>query len=409
MSERRKFEFAGSDGVTLAGLLELPDQPPLATALFAHCFTCGKDIASASRISRALVKRGYAVMRFDFTGLGGSDGDFANTNFSSNVTDLIAAADHLRGEGLAPSLLIGHSLGGTAVLTAAHQIPECKGVVTIGSPGDAQHVSAQFACDIDTIEKQGEAEVTLAGRKFTIQKQFLDDINQTSVTHIGKLKAALLVMHSPIDKVVNISEAERIYLAARHPKSFVSLDDSDHMLSRAPDAEYVAEVIAAWATRQIKLPEPIERPKVPAGQVSIRERDGKFMLDVFSDTHHWIADEPVKFGGANAGPGPYEHLLASVGTCTAMTLRMYASRKKWPLTNTEIVMRHDREHVRDCEGCENKPMQLDYIDCDITLHGDLDDDQRKRLMEIALKCPVHKTLTGHLTIRTKQVSSDVSA
>ncbi len=402
MPSRRKFQFEGSSGTQLAALLETPDQPPLATALFAHCFTCGKDIAAASRIARALVKRGYAVMRFDFTGLGNSDGDFANTNFSSNVDDLVAAADHLRHENMPASILIGHSLGGTAVLNAAHRIPECKGVVTIGSPADAQHVSAQFACDIDTIEKNGEAEVNLAGRKFVIKKQFLDDINQSSVTHISQLKTAFLVMHSPVDATVNISEAERIYKAAHHPKSFVSLDDANHLLTRAADAEYVADIIAAWALRQLDTPEPEYRPVVAAGELTVSERNQKFMLDVFSDSHHWIADEPTRVGGNNAGPDPYEHLLAAVGTCTAMTLRMYAGRKKWPLDNAEILLRHGREHLKDCSDCDEKPTKLDFIDREVTLHGDLTEDQRMRLLEIADKCPVHRTLTGQLEIRTRE-------
>lgn len=403
MPARRKFEFKGSAGDTLAALLETPDHPPIATALFAHCFTCGKDIAAASRIARALVKRGYAVMRFDFTGLGGSDGDFANTNFSSNVDDLVEAANHLRAEGMAPSLLIGHSLGGTAVLSAAHSIPECLGVVTIGSPGDAQHVAAQFSCDIEAIEKNGEADVSLAGRKFTIKKHFLDDIRKTSVAHIGKLKAAILVMHSPLDATVSITEAERIYVSANHPKSFISLDDADHLLSKARDAEYVADVISAWAGKRIGTTKPGERPKVTSGEVSVTERDRKFMLDVFSDTHQWIADEPISVGGRNAGPDPYEHLLASIGTCTAMTLRMYAERKQWPLENATVVLRHKREHITDCEGCDEKPTQLDIIDRDITLQGDLTDDQRERLMAIADKCPVHRSLTGKLDITTTQV------
>ena len=405
MPNRQKFQFTGSTGEQLSALLETPDQAPLATALFAHCFTCGKDIAAASRIARALVKRGYAVMRFDFTGLGNSDGDFANTNFSSNVDDLVAAADHLRSEGMAPSILIGHSLGGTAVLNAVHRIPDCKGVVTIGSPADAQHVSAQFSCDIDNIEKHGEAEVNLAGRKFLIKKQFLDDINQSSVDHISRLKTAFLVMHSPVDATVNISEAERIYKAAHHPKSFVSLDDANHLLTRASDAEYVADIIAAWSSRQITTSESEVRPEVHNGQINIRERNHKFMLDVFSDTHHWIADEPTRVGGNNAGPDPYEHLLAAVGTCTVMTLRMYAARKQWPLDNAEIILKHGREHITDCEGCEDKPTQLDIIDREIILHGDLDESQRQRLMQIADKCPVHRTLTGKLDIRTREVSA----
>jgi len=403
MPERRKFEFTGSTGATLAALLEIPDQPPVATALFAHCFTCGKDIAAASRISRALVKRGYAVMRFDFTGLGNSDGDFANTNFSSNVSDLVAAADHLRSENMAPDILIGHSLGGTAVLNAAHEIPECKGVVTIGSPADAQHVSKQFAYDIGAIEQNGEAEVNLAGRKFTIKKHFLDDINNSSAEHLSKLKAALLVMHSPVDATVSIDQAERIYKGALHPKSFVSLDDADHLLTRASDAEYVASIISAWALRIARSEEKQVRPKVASGELKVSEIDSKFMLDVFSDSHHWVADEPSSFGGKNAGPDPYEHLLASVGTCTAMTIRMYAARKQWPLEQASVTLRHSRDHKTDCEGCDETPMKLEIIERDIHLSGDLSDEQRAKLMQIADKCPVHRTLTGVLEIATNEI------
>jgi len=409
MPQRQKLIFPGSIGEDLAGLLELPDAPPRATALFAHCFTCGKDIASASRISRALVRHGYAVMRFDFTGLGGSDGDFANTNFSSNVQDLLAAADYLRTQHEAPAILIGHSLGGTAVLHAAADLPECKGVVTIGSPADAKHVAEQFVCDIATIETEGEAEVSLAGRNFTIKKQFLDDINNTDIEHIGQLKPAVLVMHSPVDATVSIHEAERIYRAAKHPKSFVGLNQADHLLTRAVDAQYVADIVSSWASRF--LPDaggPIDRPKVESGELRVQERDHSFMLDVFSDTHQWVADEPTRVGGKNTGPDPYEHLLASVGTCTAMTLRMYAARKGWPLVDARVTLRHTREHQTDCEGCEERPLQLDVIDRDIELVGDLDGDQRQRLMAIADKCPVHRTLTGTLDIRTRAVDVAVT-
>jgi len=400
MPTRQKIEFPGSGGTALAGLLETPDAPPLATALIAHCFTCGKDIAAASRIARALVKHGYAVMRFDFTGLGNSDGDFANTNFSSNVQDLIAAADYLRSNNLAPSILIGHSLGGTAVLNAADAIPESLGVVTIGSPADAQHVSHQFACDIDTINAQGEAEVNLAGRAFTIKKQFLDDISNTSVERISKMKKALLVLHSPVDETVSVKEAERIYKAAHHPKSVVSLDNANHLLTRAEDAEYVASLISSWSSRFLSSADDT-RPSVAKGEVSVSERDHKFMIDVFTDAHHWRADEPTSVGGNNTGPDPYEHLLAAVGSCTAMTVRMYAERKKWPLEDVRITLRHGREHLTDCENCDDTPTKLDVIEREITFVGDLDDEQRERLMQIADKCPVHKTLTGNLEIRSK--------
>ncbi|NND92597.1 MAG: alpha/beta fold hydrolase [Granulosicoccus sp.] len=403
MPERRKFEFAGAGGDSLAALLELPDAEPIATALFAHCFTCGKDVLAASRISRALVDHGYAVMRFDFTGLGGSDGDFSNTNFSSNIDDLLAAADHLREEGLPPSLLIGHSLGGTAVLRAAHDIPECRGVVTIASPADASHVAESFHCDLETIEREGEAQVDLAGRVFTIRKQFLDDLKQTPVSQIGKLKAALLIMHSPVDLIVDITEAEKIYTAARHPKSFISLENADHLLTRSEDARFVADMISAWALRQVGGPPSETRPAVKSGEVCIHERDHIFMLDVFSDSHHWIADEPVKVGGRNAGPDPYEHLLAAVGTCTAMTIRLYAARKQWPLDDVTVKLQHSREHARDCEDCAERASQLDVVKRDITLHGNLDEEQQKRLMDIADRCPVHRTLTGQLSIRTRQI------
>lgn len=404
MPNRQKIEFPGSSGTVLAGLLETPDAKPLATALIAHCFTCGKDIAAASRIARSLVKQGFAVMRFDFTGLGNSDGDFANTNFSSNVQDLIAAADYLRQNQLAPSILIGHSLGGTAVLNAANAIPESRGVVTIGSPADAKHVANQFQCDIQTIEANGEAEVNLAGRAFTIKKQFLDDISNTSADNIGKLKKDLLVLHSPIDETVPVREAERIYKAAHHPKSFVSLNKANHLLTSAKDAEYVANLISSWSSRFLEESSDA-RPSVAKGEISVSERDHKFMLDVYSDSHHWRADEPASVGGNNTGPDPYEHLLAAVGSCSAMTVRMYATRKKWPLDNVSITLRHAREHLTDCEDCAEKPIQLDVIERDIKIEGDLTAEQRQRLLEIADRCPVHKTLTGKLDIRTNDISA----
>ena len=400
MPTRHKIQFETNDGIALAGLLESPDREPISTVLFAHCFTCGKDIAAASRIARSLVKLGHQVMRFDFTGLGGSDGDFANTNFSSNVDDLVAAANFLRSEGHAPDLLIGHSLGGTAVLNAAHRIAEVRGVVTIGSPADAQHVSKQFACDIGRIEADGQADVMLAGRTFTIRRDFLEDISKTDVEHLGALKPALLVMHSPTDDVVDISQAERIYRAAMHPKSFVSLDGADHLLTRPKDAAYVASVVAAWATKLVDADSATDRPKVDRGHVSVQERDHAFSLDVHADDHHWICDEPASVGGRNSGPDPYEQLLASLGSCTAMTLRMYAERKGMALKDVSVTLRHDREHRADCDECESSPQRIDVLTREISLEGDLDEAARARLIEIADRCPVHKTLEGDIQIRT---------
>lgn len=441
MARREKIEFPGHDGDRLAGLLELPDTAPRATALFAHCFTCGKDVIGASRISRALVARGYAVMRFDFTGLGNSDGDFANTNFSSNVQDLVAAANHLREHGQAPSLLVGHSLGGTAVLAAVRDIPECRAVATIGSPADARHVSAQFGADIEHIREHGEASVNLAGRAFTIRKQFLDDIEKSSTEHLPRLGAALLVLHAPLDETVSIDEAGRLFGAARHPKSFVGLDGADHLLTRAADATWVADLVSSWAARYVEgaAREPLpaarnaegyssdrratestaksaaesspgsvsgtsERPAVARGAIHVREKDHRFLQEVFSDRHQWFADEPESVGGGNVGPDPYEHLLAAIGTCTTMTLRMYAERKKMPLEDARVTLSHSREHLSDCEGCDEAPLRIDVIERDIELRGDLDAADRERLMAIADRCPVHRTLEGEIEIRTREKS-----
>ncbi len=402
MGNRSKLSFEGSQGDELAGLLESPDAEPQAYALFAHCFTCSKDIVAASRISRALVAQGFAVMRFDFTGLGGSDGDFANTNFSSNVQDLVLAADYLRTHFEAPRLLIGHSLGGTAILKAAHQIPESAGVVTIGSPADAEHVAKQFACDLDLIEREGEAEVSLAGRAFKIRKQFVEDIRENKDTHINELRKALLVLHSPLDSTVSIQQAEKIFVAAKHPKSFVSLDDADHLLSKRADAEYVADTIAGWVGRYLSVSKAPVSEKIERGRVRVTERNKIFSQTVQSDDHQWLADEPTGVGGSNFGPDPYEHLLAALGTCTTMTMRMYANRKKWPVDQVSVELDHAREHGKDCIDCDETHSQIDVINRSITISGDLTDDQRSRMMEIADKCPVHRTLHNKMVIRTEQ-------
>lgn len=401
---KHKIEFV-SNGVKLSGLLELPSSQTFSYALFAHCFTCGKDIAAASRISSALTESGIAVLRFDFTGLGNSDGDFSNTNFSSNIQDLLAACDFLRREYQAPSMLIGHSLGGAAVLAMANSVEEVKAVVTIGAPYGASHVAHNFSAALDKINQKGEAEVTLGLRQFMIKKQFLDDINQYSGDGTSPLKKALLVMHSPVDVTVSIEEAEKIYRSAKHPKSFISLDDADHLLSRKKDSEYVATTIAGWASRYLSIEQLSEKLKrsVGSGLIVVEEKNHKFTQHVMSDSHYWLADEPISVGGNDTGPDPYEHLLAGLGACTSMTLRMYANLKKIPLDHIRVELKHSRNYIEDCEGCDNSGEKMDLIERVISLEGELTVEQAQRLLQIADKCPVHKTLhgTSHITTTLK--------
>ncbi|HYC18534.1 MAG TPA: alpha/beta fold hydrolase [Pseudolabrys sp.] len=397
-----RFDFPNAKGEKLAAVLDMPLGKTAAFALFAHCFTCGKDILAAKRIAEQLVLHGIAVLRFDFTGLGGSEGEFANTNFSSNVDDLIAAADHLRKMYDAPAILIGHSLGGAAVLAAAHKIPEARAVATIAAPYDPRHVTNLFKADIDKIQAQGEVEVTLAGRPFHIRREFLEDVAEKKLHDcLANLRKALLVFHSPTDDLVGIENATHIFTAAKHPKSFVSLAGADHLLSQKRDAMYVADVIATWAKRYLDQPEAMAKADVEAGLVLVREtHSGKFQQEILTGSHHLLADEPVKVGGLDSGPGPYDFLLAGLGACTSMTIRLYADFKKLPLENVSVRLSHGKIHAKDCETCDTKVSTLDHIDRAITLEGPLDEEQRKRLMEIADKCPVHKTLQSKIDIST---------
>ncbi len=400
-----RFHFEGEGGHQLAAALDLPDGEPSAYALFAHCFTCGKDGLAAKRISTALAAKGIAVLRFDFTGIGSSEGEFANATFSSNVADLVRAANHLRATRQAPALLIGHSLGGAAILAAAGQIAEAKAVVTIAAPSDPNHVTGLFKEHIDDIRKQGKVEVSLAGRPFTISREFLDDVHEHGLmARVTTLRKALLVMQSPTDDTVGIDNATRIFLSAKHPKSFVSLADADHLLSNRRDAAYVADVIAAWAERYVDFatfahtPPPEDTPR----QVVVREtRNSKFQQTVAIGPHHLIADEPVAAGGEDTGPGPYDYLLAGLGACTSMTMRLYADRKSLPLDRVTVTLRHSKIYAKDCEECDTREGMLDQIDRVIHMDGTLDPDQRKRLMEIADKCPVHRTLESEIRILTR--------
>ncbi|HEX3859941.1 MAG TPA: bifunctional alpha/beta hydrolase/OsmC family protein [Pseudolabrys sp.] len=397
-----RFNFPNAKGEQLAATLDLPLGVPDAYALFAHCFTCGKDNLAAKRISERLAGSGIAVLRFDFTGLGSSEGEFANTHFSSNVDDLVAAANHLRETRRAPAILIGHSLGGCAVLAASSRISEARAVVTIAAAYDPSHVVGLFKEHVDTIRSQGEVEVALAGRPFRIKREFLDDVAERKLQdHVANLRKALLIFHSPNDNTVGIENASQIFLAARHPKSFVSLDGADHLLSKKGDAIYVANVIAAWAERYLdKAPEAMKAESEP-GVVLVREtRGGKFQQEIVSGPHRFLADEPEKVGGLDSGPGPYDLLLAGLGACTSMTMRLYADFKKLPLERVTVRLTHNKVHEADCEDCESKPAMLDQIDRNITLEGALDPDQRKKLMDIADKCPVHRTLESKISIRT---------
>jgi putative redox protein len=397
-----RLEFTNRNGEKLAALIDLPLGKPNAFALFAHCFTCGKDNLAAKRISERLAMSGIGVLRFDFTGLGTSEGEFADTHFSSNVDDLVAAADYLRQSRGVPAILIGHSLGGAAVLAAAHRIPDAVAVVTIAAPCDPAHVTGLFKEHIDKIRSHGEVEVSLAGRPFRIKREFLDDIAEQRIPdRLANLRRALLIFHSPTDDIVGIENASRIFTAAKHPKSFVSLAGADHLLSRRSDAVYVANVIAAWAERYLERP--IERgdDQIETGTVLVRETGGgKFQQEIVSGPHRFLADEPVKVGGLDSGPSPYDLLLAGLGACTSMTLRLYADHKKLPLERVSVRLVHSRIHAEDCLNCETKEGMVDRIDRNITMEGALDADQRRRLLEIADKCPVHRTLESEIEIRT---------
>ncbi|WP_441259101.1 bifunctional alpha/beta hydrolase/OsmC family protein [Bradyrhizobium sp. 521_C7_N1_3] len=402
-----RFQFTGEGGHQLAAALELPDGEPAAYALFAHCFTCGKDTLAAKRISVALAAKGIAVLRFDFTGLGSSEGDFANSTFSSNVADLVHAADHLRKVRRAPSILIGHSLGGAAILAAAGRIPEAKAVVTIAAPSDPAHVTGLFSEHLESIRAQGEVEVSLAGRPFRIKREFLDDIaEQELMKDITGLHKALLVMQSPVDDTVGIDNATKIFVAARHPKSFVSLDHADHLLTKPADAIYAADVIAAWASRYIDTAKPakaMDLAEEPRRVVVQETRKSKFNQAITVGPHHLVADEPIAAGGEDAGPGPYDFLLAGLGACTSMTMRLYADRKSLPLDRVTVTLKHSKIYAKDCAECETRDGMLDQIERDIAIDGALDAEQRKKLMEIADKCPVHRTLTSEIRIVTKAV------
>jgi len=397
-----KINFPNSDGEELTGYLDLPtNQVPHNYVLFAHCFTCNKNFLAVKNICRALNLKGFGVLRFDFTGLGESEGEFENSNFSGNVEDLISAGDFLRAQYKAPALLIGHSLGGAAAIFAAHEIEEVTAIATIGAPSTLTHVTHLIKDNLEEIKRKGMASVNIGGRPFKIKKQFLDDLESKNVkTILSKLRKSILILHSPQDFTVEIKNAEELYVAARHPKSFVSLDGANHLLSKREDSMYVGELIGSWAYRYIDIPEvpqPSSQHKVVA-----QLADQGYTTYVKAGRHDLIADEPVSFGGNDFGPTPYDYLSVALATCTSMTIQMYARRKKWNLDFVETHVNHSKTHAIDCDNCENTAAKIDTFEREIILTGELTEDQKTKILEIADKCPVHKTLNNPVQIIKKE-------
>lgn len=401
--QKLKVSFKNSDSKELKGVLELPtNTQPSNFILFAHCFTCNKNFHAPSNISKTLASKGYGILRFDFTGLGDSEGEFENTNFSSNVEDLVAAAEFLKKEYQAPSIIIGHSLGGAAALFASKKLESVKCMVTINAPSNLSHVQKHFESSLDEIEKEGFANIKIGGRSFKIKKQFINDLRKNQdASALKDIRKSLLIMHSPQDEIVSINHAEELYKTAWHPKSFVSLDGADHMLSNKADSEYVGAVIAAWAGKYIKGP---KTPELETDhEVMANLGATGFTTQIIAGKHHLVADEPIKVGGSDLGPNPYELVSSGLAACTSMTIQMYARRKKWEISNVETHVSYSKKHAEDCENCENDMAKIDSFEREISIKGDLDEKQLKRLMEIADKCPVHKTLSSRAQIITKLI------
>lgn len=399
-----KVSFNNLSGQRISAIIEWPeDDSPLGFALFAHCFTCSKNIAAAVNICRALSNRHIAVMRFDFTGLGESQGEFSDTSFSHNIEDILAASRFLAETYREPEVLIGHSLGGAAVLHAAPQIQSARAIATIGAPFHPDHAQHLFAAATEQIENSGEAEVNIGGRPFTIRKSFVEDLKrQNPPDVISRLSAALMVLHSPLDTVVGIDNAADIYKVAKHPKNFVSLDKADHLLSRKEDSLYAADMIATWAKRYLTTAEEKTLPShVIDNRVTVRTPSEGFYTDMFVNGHNLPADEPIAYGGTNRGPTPYDYLQAALGACTTMTIQMYARRKNWPLRDAVVRLRHEKIHARDCNDCEHTANKIDHFVRELELTGELTPEQRQKLLEIADKCPVHKTLESKARIETR--------
>lgn len=392
--------FENEQGQKLSARVELPvGEKPVAYALLAHCFTCGKNLSALGNMSRALTQHGIAVVRFDFTGIGESEGDFADTNFSSTIDDLLCAAHFMEQHYEAPQIAVGHSLGGAAVIAAAARLPSVRAIATIGAPAEAAHVRRLFHDRVEHIRTTGQACVAIGERTFTITQQFVDDIEYDKVrTALHKLGKALLILHSPQDEVVGIENAAELYEHARHPKSFIALDGADHLLSRTADSLYVGTVVAAWAQRYIH--QAAQQPLRTDKRVVVRTGETHYTTEMRAGDHFLLADEPTSVGGNNLGPTPYDLLMMALGACTGMTLRMYANRKQWELNEVKVHLLHYKDYTSDSENASDTKSKIDHIEREIELDGNLDNEQRTRLLEIADKCPIHKTLHSDIRIQT---------
>lgn len=397
---QQRVTFKNRAGHQLSGVLHSPSGTnTLAYALFAHCFTCTKNIRSAVYISESLAQQGIATLRFDFTGLGASQGDFSDSSFTTNINDLLDAAEYLKQEHTAPQLLVGHSLGGTAILAAASEIPSAQAVASIGSPAHPEHILHLIESELASIERDGQVDVDLSGRKFTFKQDFVGDLHRHEIKY-KTLNRALMVLHSPRDDTVSVNEASTIFSSAMHPKSFVSLDTADHLLSNKSDAIYAGQVISAWARRYLSPLNVDEHETAHGVTVNAKTSEG-FLCDINASGHRLIADEPTSMGGTNLGPSPYDYLSAALGTCTAMTLNMYARHKKLALNEVKVAVEHERIHADDCVDCEKQDGHIDLFQRTISIEGKLDDAQRTRLLQIADRCPVHRTLENEIKIKTK--------
>lgn len=402
---KNKVEFKNNEGINLAGTLELPlDQSPVAYAIFTHCFTCTQDYHIVRNISGALTRNGIAVLRFDLSGLGKSEGDFSETNFSTNVDDILSAANYLEENYTAPEVLIGHSFGGTASIVAAQILDSVNAVITIGSPAEAKHLLRHLKKEMEEIESQGEAFVKIVGRKFKLKKQFIENLQSIDMKKmIQNLNKAILILHSPLDETVSISNAGEIYQHARHPKSFVSLDKADHLLTNKEDAIYVGHIIHSWLQKYIDraMFKEDDSKDLIVKNSSVAKTEKGFYTEVYANGHRLTADEPIKYGGSNLGPSPYDLLASALSACTSMTIRMYIDRKKWPLESVIVTTTHKKIHAKDCEECETDKGKVDVFERDIELIGSLTEEQKEKCLEIADKCPVHRTLHSDILVHTK--------